>query len=105
MNNQINLFEYTLPLEDHEHFDTLLRQNNVTIKRIVSNTLSTPQKFFQECDEWVCVLKGCAKIEMEGEVYKLKSGDTLFIPARTEHTLLKTKKTVVWLVVYIKPPK
>ena len=101
----MNLFEFTLPPKDQESFDTLLKKNGVTIKRIISNTLTTPQTFLQECDEWVCVLKGCAKIEMEGEVYKLKSGDTLFIPAHTEHTLLKTKKTVVWLAVYIEPPK
>ena len=97
----MNLFEFTLPPKDQESFDTLLKKNSITIKRIVSNTLTTPQTFLQECDEWVCVLKGCAKIEMEGEVYKLKSGDTLFIPAGTAHTLLKTKKTVVWLAVYL----
>ena len=101
----MNLFEFTLPPKDHESFDTLLQKNNVTIKRIISNTLSTPQTFNQICDEWVCVLKGCAKIEMEGKVYKLKSGDTLFIPAHTEHILQKTKKTVVWLAVYIERSK
>lgn len=101
----MNLFKFDLPPKDNESFDTLLQKENVTIKRIISNALSTPQIFNQNCDEWVCVLKGCAKIEMEGEVYKLKNGDTLFIPAYTEHTLLKTKKTVVWLAVYIEPLK
>lgn len=101
----MNLFEFTLPPKDQESFDTLLQRENVTIKRIVSNTLSTPQTFLQECDEWVCVLKGCAKLEMDGVVHKLKNGDSLFIPAHTEHTLLKTKKTVAWLAVYIELPK
>ena len=99
----MNLFEFDLPPLDQESFDTLLKKENVTIKRIVSNTLSTPQTFVQECDEWVCVLKGCAKLEMDGVVHKLTSGDTLFIPAHTKHTLLKTKKTVVWLAIYIEP--
>ncbi len=101
----MNLFRFDLPLEDQERFDTLLKKENITIKRIVSNTLSTPQTFLQECDEWVCVLKGCAKLEMGGAVHTLKSGDTLFIPAHTKHTLLKTKKSVVWLAVYIEPFK
>ena len=96
-----NIFEYTLPELDNENFYTQLTCKNVTIKTIVSNTLATPQIFKQECDEWVVVLQGCAKIEMEGKLYKLHKGDTLFIPANTRHTLLKTKKVVIWLGVYI----
>ena len=96
-----NVYEYTLPDIDSENFQTLLNHKNVGIKTIVSNKLSTPQIFKQECDEWVIVLQGCAKIEMDGVVYKLKKGDTLFIPANKEHILLKTKKVVVWLAVYI----
>jgi len=96
-----NLFKYALPALDSENFQTLLSHKNVEIKTIVSNTLSTPQVFQQECDEWVLVLQGCAKIEMDSVVHKLKKGDTLFIPAKKVHTLLKTKKVVVWLAVYI----
>jgi len=96
-----NLYEYELPNLDAESFQTLLQHKNVEIKTIVSNTLSTPQTFTQKSDEWVVVLQGCAKIEMNSKVYKLKKGDTLFIPAKQKHTLLKTKKVVVWLAVYI----
>jgi cupin 2 domain-containing protein len=97
-----NLFEYELPDVDSENFQTLLKHKNVEIKTIISNTLSTPQTFTQECDEWVVVLQGCAKIEMDGIIHKLKKGDTLFIEANKRHRLLKTKKVVVWLAVYIK---
>jgi cupin 2 domain-containing protein len=96
-----NIFDFELPTLDNEKFYTQLKTKNVEIKSIVSNTLSTPQTFTQECDEWVVVLQGCAKIEMNGVVHKLKKGDTLFIPANEAHTLLKTKKVVVWLAVYI----
>jgi len=98
----MNLFDYTLPPKDQEFFDTLLEQEHVTIKRIVSNTLQTPQEFVQDCDEYVVVLQGCAKIKIDNEIQKLKKGDTLFIPKNTPHTLLKTKQTVVWLAIYIK---
>ncbi|SFV50202.1 Uncharacterized conserved protein [hydrothermal vent metagenome] len=101
----MNLFDFSLPEIDSEKFDTLLQHESVTIKRIISNTLSTPQTFLQDVDEWVVVLQGCAKIMMDGEAYKLKKGDTLFIPKGTEHTLLKTKKVVVWLAIYIEPSK
>lgn len=97
-----NLFEYELPDVDSENFQTLLNHKNVEIKTIISNTLSIPQTFIQECDEWVVVLQGCAKIEMDGIIHKLKKGDTLFIEAKKTHTLLKTKKVVVWLAVYLK---
>ena len=98
-----NLFDYELPELDSENFVTLLENPNAVIKRIVSNTLKTPQEFLDEIkDEWVIVLKGCAKLEINGIVHKLKAGDSLFIPANTKHTLLKTKKVVVWLAVYIK---
>jgi len=96
-----NIYEYELPELNSEVFTTELAHKNVEIKTIVSNTLSTPQTFVQECDEWVVILQGCAKIEMDGLVHKLKKGDTLFIPANKEHKLLKTKKVVVWLAVYI----
>ena len=99
----LNLFNFELPVVDDENFTTLLQHPNIEIKRIVSNTLKTPQEFLQkDTDEWVVVLKGCAKLEINGIVHKLKAGDNLFIPANTKHTLLKTKKVVVWLAVYIK---
>jgi len=96
-----NIFEYELPELDSEFFKTELKDKNVEIKTIISNTLKTPQTFIQECDEWVVVLQGCAKIEIDGLTHKLKKGDTLFIPAGKKHTLLKTRKTVIWLAVYI----
>jgi cupin 2 domain-containing protein len=97
-----NLFEYSLPEVDNEEFTTLLEHKNVKISRIVSNTLKTEQRFCSDKDEWVIVLQGCAKLEINNEVHKLTKGSSLFIPANTEHTLLKTKKVVVWLAVYIK---
>ena len=97
----MNLFNFELPSLDDEKFDTILKHKNIEIKRIVSNTLKTSQTFIQDEDEWVIVLKGCAKIEMNKKIYKLKAGDYLFIPAKTTHTLLKTKKVVVWLAIHI----
>jgi cupin 2 domain-containing protein len=98
----MNLLSYDIPPKDKEFFNTLLSCKNVTIKQIISNTLSTPQTFCSKEDEFVVVLKGCAKIKIGDEVKKLKTADTLFIPANTPHTLLKTRQVVVWLAIYIK---
>ena len=96
-----NIYDFNLPDLDDENFKTMLKHKNVSVKRIVSNTLKTPQTFKQDVDEWVVVLQGCAKLEMDGIIHKLKKGDSLFIEANKEHTLLKTKQVVIWLAIYI----
>jgi len=97
----MNLFEIeNLPNIDNELFTTLLSKKNITIKKIISNTLKTPQTFQSDKNEFVVLLKGCAKIEINSEIKKLKSGDILFIPENTKHTLLKTKKIAIWLAIY-----
>jgi cupin 2 domain-containing protein len=96
-----NILDFSLPPQGEESFKTLLSTPNVEIKTIVSNTLTTPKTFVQDCDEWVMVVDGVAELEMKGVVYNLKKGDTLFISAEVEHTLLKTQDSVVWLAVYI----
>ena len=98
----MNLFEIeNLPLIDSEFFKTILKHKNIEIKKIISNTIKTPQTFIQKEDEFVVLLKGCAKIEINGEIKKLKRGDYLFISANTPHTLIKTKKTAIWLAIHI----
>jgi len=101
-NEKLNLFDIeNLPNIDSEIFKTLFKHKNIEIKKIISNTLKTPRTFCQKEDEFVVLLKGCAKIEINGEIKKLKAGNWLFIPAKTPHTLIKTKKTAVWLAIYI----
>jgi len=90
-----------LPKTDNEIFIKILNHKNIEITKIISNTLITPQTFCQKEDEFVILLKGCAKIEINGKIKKLKTGDFLFIPANTPHTLLKTKKTAIWLAIHI----
>ncbi len=96
-----NIFDLHAPQVDKETILTLLKKNGVEIKSIMSNTLSTKREFASDKDEWVVLLQGCAKIEMQNTIYKLKKGDTIFIPANTKHTLIKTKKTTFWLSVYL----
>ena len=71
-NEKLNLFEIDkFPPIDNEFFETVLKHKNVTIKKIVSNTLKTPQTFNQKEDEFVVLLKGCAKIEINAKKRRL----------------------------------
>ena len=98
----MNLLEIEkIPSLNEEIFITLFQHKNVKIEKIVSNTIKTPKSFLEDKDEFVVLLKGCAKLKIENEIVKLKSGDYVFIPANTPHTLIKTKKTAVWLAIYI----
>jgi len=42
-----NIFEYELPELDSEFFKTELKDKNVEIKTIISNTLKTPQTSYR----------------------------------------------------------
>ena len=95
-----NIYDFNLPDLDDENFKTMLKHKNVSVKRIVSNTLKTPQTFKQDVDEWVVVLQGCAKLEMDGIIHKLKKGDSLFIEANKSIRYSKLKKSLFgWLFI------
>ena len=95
----MNLFEYEEPKEG-ERFERLLEDGCVEIVRIVSGEVEE-QRFCDDRDEWVVLLKGSAVIEMEEEI-KMRAGDTLFIPAGKEHLLKKVEPGSLWLAIHIK---
>ena len=96
----MNLFDYSLP-ETDESFTTLLEHKNVKIVRIVSSDKLEPIEYRQEEDECVVVLEGEAELELNGKPRKLTRGETLFIPARTPHKVLKTTPGTLWLAIHI----
>lgn len=96
----INIFDYTTP-KTGETFTTILEHKNIKINRIVSSADVEPVEYIQDEDEWVVVIEGKATLLLEDEEKVLKKGDTLFIPAKTPHKVLKTKNGTVWLAVHI----
>ncbi|ADV47117.1 cupin domain-containing protein [Nitratifractor salsuginis] len=98
----LNLFYYTVP-PTGEAFTTLLQDKNVKIVRIVSSNNIEPTEYHQEEDEWVVLLEGEAEMEIDGKRRTLKRGDTLFLPAHTPHTVLRTARGTLWLAVHIYP--
>jgi cupin 2 domain-containing protein len=96
----MNLYNFTVP-KNGEDFTTLLEHKNIKINRIVSSNKIEPIEYIQDEDEWVVVIEGKATLLLEDEEKILKKGDTLFIPAKTPHKVLKTSHGTVWLAVHI----
>ena len=96
----MNLYNFTIP-KDGENFTTLLEHKNIKINRIVSSANVEPIDYVQDEDEWVVVIEGEATLLLKDEKKVLKKGDTLFIPAKTPHKILKTSDATVWLAVHI----
>lgn len=101
-----NLFDEIPRALDYEQFNMLLASSSVRIERIVSMGHSSPPGFWydQEEGEWIVVLKGAAKLLVEGESAPrlLGPGDFVDLPARTRHRVEWTdpKTPTVWLAVF-----
>jgi len=96
----MNLFDYITPKKG-ETFTTLLKHKNIKINRIVSSADIAPIEYIQEEDEWIVLLEGEATLLIADEEKKLTKGETLFIPAKVPHTIVKTSSGIVWLTVHI----
>ena len=86
--------------------ETLAQGKNLRIERIVSHGQASPGGFWydQEQSEWVVVLKGEAKLLIEGDEgpVHLQAGDYLLIPAHQKHRVEWTKpgEPTIWLAVF-----
>ncbi len=98
-----NLFKPDQAEGHNETIDTLLQHKNITVERILSPPETVTEMTAQPHDEWVCVLQGSAKLEMEGTVHQLHRGDQILIPANTPHRVLTTshRPHCLWLTLHI----
>jgi cupin 2 domain-containing protein len=90
-----------------EHFESLVRTDNILIERIISKGHSSPGAgwYDQDRDEWVLLLSGAARLAFEdGAEVNLGPGDTLQIPAHVKHKVTWTDpgQETVWLAVHYK---
>jgi len=97
----MNLYDYDIPEEKHEILTELLSHKNVTINRIVSNSLENGEWYDQSDDEWLILLEGEAVIAFESSEKQLQEGDTLFIAAHQRHRVKNTSEKALWLTVHI----
>jgi len=98
-----NLFAALPALHAGEVFEEILRCRNVRVERIVSSARPDPTLYDQRQDEWVCLLQGEAELWVAGQAIHLKPGDHYFIPAHTQHRVVRTSANppCIWLAVHI----
>ncbi len=96
----MNIFDTITP-KHGETFTTLLEHKNIKINRIVSSSDVKPVEYIQEEDEWLVLLQGEATLLVNNEEKTVTKGETLFIPAKVPHKVLKTNDGTVWLTVHI----
>jgi cupin 2 domain-containing protein len=76
---------------------------DVVVDQILSGRLETPVHYQQDEDEWVIVLQGQARLDVDGHSLVLSPGDWVSIPARTPHRLVETEPGTSWLTVTSSP--
>jgi len=96
----VNIYDYLTP-KNGETFTRLLEHKNIKINRIVSSSEVEPIEYIQEEDEWLVLLEGEATLLVENKKKILTKGETLFIPTKVPHTVLKTRDGTIWLTVHI----
>ena len=76
-----------------ETTDAIAHVGDAVVQQILSGRLDAP------VDEWVVVLAGSARLEVDGAQLDLETGDWLLLPAGTPHRLLGTDAGTSWLTV------
>ena len=84
-----------------ERFEVLARFGPAEIERIVSSDAPDGGWYEQAHDEWVVLVRGTARIEVEAETLELNAGDYLSLPAKTRHRVLETSSGAVWIAVHV----
>lgn len=96
-----NLFANAAPPQEGERFEALLSHKGLVVERIVSSSKIASQEYVQEQDEWVVLLQGEATLDVDGQTVQLRSGDYLFLPSRTPHTVQRVSDGALWLAVHL----
>jgi cupin 2 domain-containing protein len=87
--------------------ETFCERPGLHIERIVSTGQASPdgQWCDQKSDEWVLLVKGRARLRLEGETQdrELGEGDFVFLPAHCRHRVAWTQREppTVWLAIHI----
>ena len=106
--NSNNLFSKIPHFMQEEISETLLKNENLKLERIISSgQATTPGEWFdQNTNEWVILLSGSAGLRFEDEEERciMYPGDYVQIPAHKRHRVEWTdsEQKTVWLALHYK---
>ncbi|PQO43303.1 cupin domain-containing protein [Blastopirellula marina] len=89
-----------------ELFETLLQTDALRIERIISHAHASEPDFWYDQDEheWVLLLAGAARLQLEGETaqVELRAGQAILIPAHQRHRVAWTTpdEPTIWLAIF-----
>lgn len=92
-----------------EAVDVLLSAKGLRLERIVSMGQASPEGFWydQSEAEWVMVLAGAGRLQIEGEAEQrtLGTGDAVYLPAHCRHRVTWTDpaRPTIWVALFIDP--
>lgn len=101
-----NIFHKLGANRSSERFDILTRLGEGRVERIVSLGQSSPSGswYDQDHSEWVLVLRGRARLEVQGmpKPVELGPGDYIDLPAHTRHRVdwTTSDEPTVWLAIH-----
>jgi len=108
--NTTNIFTEIPKDLSNEIFENIIKNDNVTIERIISLGHTSPPTgwYDQDRNEWIIVLKGSAKIVLltptsqNETTTTLSAGDHINIPAHTQHKVIWTtaESETIWLAIH-----
>jgi cupin 2 domain-containing protein len=98
-----NLFADAAAPQEGERFDTLLSHRNLRVERIISSSRVAAHAYDQPQDEWVMLVRGQARLLVDGKPIDLNEGDFVFLPAGTPHSVESASEGAMWLAVHLCP--
>jgi len=103
-----NLFQ-NLPRElPDEIVEILAQSGTVRIERIISHGQASPPDFWYDQDqaEFVIVLAGQARLQLDAETLELRPGDYLHLRAHQPHRVAWTTpaEPTIWLAIFYDEP-
>jgi cupin 2 domain-containing protein len=96
----MNIYEIADPEQGSESFVTLHQKGSLKIEAIRSRLTFSGEEYIQEEDEWVILVRGTAKLEIEGVERLLRAGDCLFLAHHIRHRVLFTSDDALWIGVF-----
>jgi cupin 2 domain-containing protein len=101
-----NLFSHIPSNLPAELMETLIQSDGVRVERIVSHGHASPEGFWYDQDEheWVMVLQGSARLQLEDRTIDLGPGDYINLPAHTKHRVqwATNDQPTIWLAIFYK---